>query len=93
MCAGPSAQLSPEHAQYLLAQVKVGITRNKHLKPWRRHRNFPRVIKRSCHNAYRVKKPGDKAIRHDGPATIRLANPVSGQHRSMIKNKLDGIDL
>ena len=36
----------------------------------------PRVIKRGRHNFYRVKKPGDKNVRHDGPATIRLANPV-----------------
>jgi hypothetical protein len=34
------------------------------------------VIKRGRHNFYRVKKPGDKNIRHHGPATIRLANPV-----------------
>jgi len=34
------------------------------------------VIKRGRHNFYRVKKPGDKNVRHDGLATIRLANPV-----------------
>jgi len=52
------------------------ITRNRNLNPERRHRTCPRAVKRSRHNSYRVKKPGDKNIRHDGPATIRLANPV-----------------
>jgi hypothetical protein len=66
----------PEHARAILAQVKSDITKNKHLNPRRRHRTCPRVIKRGRHNAYRVKKPGDKNVRHDGPATIRLANPI-----------------
>ena len=52
------------------------ITRRQHLNPPRRHRSYPRVIKRGRHNFYRVKKPGDTGIRHDGPATIQLANPV-----------------
>jgi hypothetical protein len=58
----------------LLAQVTADITRNKNLNPPRRHRTYPRVIKRARHNAYRVKKPGDHGTRHDGPPTIRLAN-------------------
>jgi Insertion element 4 transposase N-terminal len=69
----------PEHSQRLLAQVKADITSSKHLNPGRRHRTCPRAIKRGRHNSYRVKKPGDKNIRHDGPATIRLANPVKPQ--------------
>jgi hypothetical protein len=52
------------------------ITRKRHLNPRRRHRTYPRVVKRARHNSYRVKKPGDTGKRHDGPATIRLANPV-----------------
>ena len=59
-----------------MARVNADITKSKHLNPRRRHRTCPRVIKRGRHNAYRVKKPGDKHVRHDGPATIRLANPV-----------------
>ena len=55
------------------------LTRNKNLNPRRRHRTCPRAVKRSRHNAYRVKKPGDKNIRHDGPATIRLAGRVNTQ--------------
>jgi hypothetical protein len=50
------------------------ITRKKHLNPWRRHRTYPRAVKRARHNSYRVKKPGDHGTRHNGPATIRLVN-------------------
>jgi hypothetical protein len=60
------------------------ITRKKALNP-RRHRSYPRVVKRGRHNAYRVKKPGDTGTRHHGPPTIRLANPVQASNRSMIK--------
>jgi hypothetical protein len=42
----------------------------------RRHRTYPRVVKRARHNSYRVKKSGDTGMRHDGPATIRLVNLV-----------------
>ncbi len=51
------------------------ITGSKHLNK-RRHRSYPRVVKRARHNSYRVKKPGDHGTRHDGPPTIHLANPV-----------------
>jgi hypothetical protein len=52
------------------------ITRKKNLNPRRRHRTYPRVIKRARHNAYRVKKPGDHGTRHHGPPTIRLTLPA-----------------
>ncbi len=52
------------------------ITRNKNLNPQRRHRTCPRVVKRARRNSYLVKKPGDIGTRHDGPAPIRLADPV-----------------
>jgi hypothetical protein len=52
------------------------ITAKKNLNPRRRHRTYPRVIKRGRHNAYRIKRPGDHGTRHDSPPTIRLANPV-----------------
>ena len=54
--------------------VKTDITRKKNLNPRRRHRTCPRVVKRVRHNSYRVKRHGDKAIRHNGPATIKLVN-------------------
>jgi hypothetical protein len=50
------------------------ITRKNHLNPRRRHRTYPRVIKRARHNSYRVKRPGDHCTRHSGPATVKLAN-------------------
>ena len=50
----------------------------------RRERTYPRVIKRGRHNAYRVKKPGDHGTRHNGPPTIRLANPVNQQIADLI---------
>jgi hypothetical protein len=55
------------------------ITRTRNLNPRRRHRTYPRVIKRARHNAYRVKKPGDHGTRHHGPPTIRLVSPVKLQ--------------
>jgi hypothetical protein len=52
----------------------ANITKKKNLNPRRRHRTYPRVIKRARHNSYRVKRPGDHGTRHDRPATIRLVN-------------------
>ena len=63
----------------LLARVMAGITRTRNLNPRRRHRSYPRVIKRARHNAYRVKKPGDHGTRHHGPPTIRLSSPAKAQ--------------
>lgn len=48
------------------------ITRK--LNPKRRHRTYPRVVKRARHNSYRVKRPGDTGTRHDRPPTIKLVN-------------------
>jgi hypothetical protein len=50
------------------------ITHRRHLNRARRHRSYPRVVKRARHNSYRVKKPADIGIRHPGPATIDLVN-------------------
>jgi hypothetical protein len=50
------------------------ITSANNLNPRRRDRTYPRVVKRARHNSYRVKKPGDHGVRHDGPATIKLVN-------------------
>jgi hypothetical protein len=74
--AGDPAAFPPDQQERVLAAVMASITRKKNLNPERRHRTCPRVVKRARHNSYRVKKPGDHGIRHDGPATIRLANPV-----------------
>jgi hypothetical protein len=56
----------------------AGITRPRNLNR-RRHRTCPRVIKRARHNAYRVKKPGDRGTRHHGPPAIRLTSPLKPQ--------------
>jgi hypothetical protein len=37
--------------------------------PSRRHRTYPRAVKRARHNSCRVKRPGDYGTRHPGPAT------------------------
>jgi hypothetical protein len=50
------------------------ITKKRNLNPRRRHRSYPRVVKRARHNSYRVKRPTDIGIRHNGPPTIELAN-------------------
>ena len=52
------------------------ITRPRNLNPRRRHRSYPRAVKRTRYNSYRVKQPGDHGTRYDGPPAIRLANPV-----------------
>ena len=58
----------------------ASITRKKNLNPGRRHRTYPRVVKRARHNHYRVKKPGDTGILHDGPAAINLVNLPAASH-------------
>jgi hypothetical protein len=50
------------------------ITAKKNLNPPRRDRTYPRGVKRARHNSYRVKRPGDHGIRHNGPVTIKLVN-------------------
>jgi hypothetical protein len=38
----------------------------------RRHRTYPRVVKRARHNPYRVKRATDTGTKHDGPPTVQL---------------------
>jgi len=54
----------------------TGITAKRHLNPVRKHRTYPRVVKRARHNSYRVKRRTDHGTRHELPATIRLANAL-----------------
>jgi len=58
------------------------IIRTRNLNPPRRHRSYPRVVKRARHNLYRIKKPGDHGTRHPGPPTIRLSVPAKAQAAS-----------
>jgi hypothetical protein len=53
------------------------ITAPRHLNPQRRHRTYPRAVKRQRHNAYRIKKPGDTGTCHHGPPTIQLLAPTT----------------
>lgn len=50
------------------------ITSPRNLNPRRRHRSYPRVIRRARHNSYRVKRPADTGTRYHGPPAIRLVN-------------------
>jgi hypothetical protein len=50
------------------------ITSPRNLNPARRHRSYPRVVRRARHNSYRVKRPRDSGTRYHGPPTIRLVN-------------------
>jgi hypothetical protein len=63
----------PERRDATLAKVTAQITARRHLNPRRRHRSYPRVVKRARHNHYRVKTPTDIGTRHDAPPTIRIA--------------------
>ena len=74
----------PDQRERILEAVMVGITRKKHLNPERRHRTYPKVVKRARHNSYRVKRPADHGTRHPGPATISLGQPPPPHTRSMI---------
>jgi len=62
------------------AAIKAGIAAKRHLNPPRRHRTYPRVIKRARHNSYRVKRPRDQGTRHDGPRPSN--SPISAASAS-----------
>jgi hypothetical protein len=66
----------PDRAAALLSRVSAAITAGKHLNPPRRHRTYPRVVKRSRHSLYRTKKPADHGTRHPGPPTIKITIPA-----------------
>ena len=70
---GPAA-FPPEHRHDLRAAIMADITRTPALNPQRRHRGYPRVIKRARHNSYRVKRASDQQTRYPRPPTIKLAN-------------------
>jgi hypothetical protein len=58
----------------LTASIHRNITRSKNLNPPRRQRSYPRVVKRTRYNSYRLKRPEDHGRRHQQPPTVRLAN-------------------
>ena len=73
----------PQDPDGQLAGVKAQITRKRSLNPVR-HRTCPRVVKRWRTSRYDLKKPGQHAVRHNGPPTIVLANPVNQQLTTMV---------
>jgi hypothetical protein len=64
----------PEGLAALLGRFNTEITAKRELHRTRRHRSYPRVVKRARHNQYAVKKPTDIGMRHAGPPTLRIAN-------------------
>jgi hypothetical protein len=56
------------------SKVIASLTTKRNLNPRRRHRTYPRVVKRARHNSYRVKTAADAGVRHDRAATIKLVN-------------------
>jgi hypothetical protein len=52
----------------------AGITSARNLNPPRRHRSYPRAVRRARHNSHLVKRPGHTGTRYHGPPTIRLVN-------------------
>jgi hypothetical protein len=67
--AGPV--FPPDQARRSLAAVVADITSPRNLNPIRRHRSYPRVVRRARHNSYRVKRPAT-------PAPATTARPPSG---------------
>ncbi len=60
--------------QRSLAAVMADITSPRNLSLRRRHRSYPRMIRRARHSSHRVKRLGDTGTRYHGPPTIRLVN-------------------
>lgn len=63
----------PDQHERIRAQVTADITAPRNLNPTRRHRTYPRVVKRHRHGRYRIKQTYDIGTRHTGPPTITIA--------------------
>jgi hypothetical protein len=66
----------PPHDLWARTIHQVGRPRNRH--PERRHRTYPRSVKRTRRSSYRERRPSDKAIRHAGPPTVQLLPTTCG---------------
>ncbi|CAO5227352.1 transposase [Frankia sp. AgKG'84/4] len=62
---------TPDHHTHALRETFTEIVERPN--PPRRHRTYPRAIRRGRHNDYRIKRPTDKATQHDHSATLKLA--------------------
>ena len=58
--------------QRLTKAIKTTFTEILEKLNERRHRTYPRVVKRARHNSYRVKRATDIGTKHDGPPTVEL---------------------
>ena len=66
------------------------IASKRNLNPGRRHRTYPRVVKRARHNSYRVKKPADKGTHHDSRRRSRWSTCTNPAWQPD-QNRLSGI--
>ena len=89
--AADPAAFPPEQRQRAPRQGHGRHHHEEEPQPPRRDRTYPRVVKRARHNSYRVKRPGDHGTRHDGPATIKLVNPLAPTQHDQLR--LSGIGL
>ncbi|MET8276531.1 hypothetical protein [Streptomyces sp. NPDC005096] len=62
----------PEQWDTARAEILTALAARRDRNPERRHRSYPRVIKRARHNSYRVKRATDAGSRHAGPPTIKF---------------------
>jgi len=63
-----------------LIRLKAAIVARRNLNPPRRHRSYPRVVKRGRRNSYRVKTPTDTGTHHTGPPAIHIASAATRNH-------------
>ncbi|MCK2216368.1 IS4 family transposase [Actinomadura sp. ATCC 31491] len=69
----------PPDASWTRALHQVAHRRN--VNPRRRHRSYPRAVKRSRRSSYRERRPSDKGIRYAGPPTVALLPTPSATQR------------
>ncbi|MEU0485697.1 hypothetical protein ABZ260_41795 [Streptosporangium sp. NPDC006013] len=66
------AAFPPEPYDMLWARTVHQVGRPRNRNPSRRHRSYPRAVKRTRRSGYRERRPSDRGIRHAGPPTVAL---------------------
>ncbi|MFI6888830.1 IS4 family transposase [Streptosporangium canum] len=66
------AAFPPEPKNDLWTRTVHRVGRPRNRNPERRHRTYPRSVKRTRRSSYRERRPSDKGIRHAGPPTVQL---------------------
>jgi hypothetical protein len=66
------AAFPPEPQNDLWTRTVHQVSRPRNRNPERRHRTYPRSVKRTRRSSYRERRPSDKGIRHAGPPTVQL---------------------